>query len=402
MSKFKINLIHIHAVLVLMGYWFCNSIVGLAYGGNSPASVSIIYRFIQMLISIWVLFICRNDLVIQKKDQLLYMYAIVLIFYALRMLYDMIFGPFSTLLVPNVFMEDIFMTVFGVFLSCFALISSRKYIDIDRVVLYIFIVGLVTIICILKQISLTEFKTLVEEERIEGGRGLSTLALVKIGAIVSLASLHILINKHSLYSLLGLCLGLFLTFGSGSRGGLVALVLTIFLYALIQAKNNILLFTAISVAIFIFFINLVPILEWLSNYFPIISKRLLMSILENDQSGRQELRQQAFQLISENPLFGYSYRLGPSETGYRCHNGMLDLFLAFGILGGLISVIICFIYPFILAIKNIANMEFFFPVTLMIWIIVASASSSGITNETFGFAVALLGCSIYYKQTIKI
>ena len=401
MSKFKINLIHIHAVLALMGYWFCNSIVGLAYGGNSPASVSILYRFIQMLISIWVLFICRKDLVIKKKDRLLWMYAIVLVMYALRMFYDMIFGPFSMTLPPNVFMENIFMTVFGVFLSCIALISSRKYIDIDRVILYIFIVGVVTIICVLKQISLTEFISLSEEERIDGGRGLSTLALVKIGAIVSLASLHLLINKHSLYSLFGLCLGLFLTFGSGSRGGLVALVLTIFLYALIQAKKNIILITAISVAIVLFFINLVPILEWLSNYFPVISKRLLMSILENDQSGRQELRQQAFQLISENPLFGYSYRLGPSETGYGCHNGMLDLFLAFGVLGGLLSVIICFIYPFILAIKNIANKEIFFPVTLMMWIIVASASSSGITNETFGFAVALLGCSIYYKKRLR-
>lgn len=402
MSSFKINLIHVHAVLVLMGYWFCNSIVGLAYGGNSPESVSIIYRFLQMLISIWVLFVCRKDLVIKKKDRLLLMYVVVLVFYALRMFYDMIWGPFSMILPPNVFMQNIFMTVFGVFLSCFALISSRKYLDIDRVVLYVFVVGVVTIVCVLKQISLTEFISLSEEERIDGGRGLSTLALVKIGAIVSLASLHILINKHSLYSLFGLCLGLFLTFGSGSRGGLVALVLTIFLYALIQSKKNIILITVTSLAIVIFFINLVPILEWLSNYFPIIGKRLLMSILENDQSGRQELRQQAFQLISENPLFGYSYRLGPSETGYGCHNGMLDLFLAFGVLGGLVAVIICFFYPFVLSVKNIANRKIFFPVTLTIWIIIASASSSGITNETFGFAVALLGCSIYYKKTNKI
>ena len=402
MSSFKINLIHIHAVLALMGYWFCNSIVGIAYDGNSPASVSIIYRFIQMLISIWVLFICRKDLIIKRKDRLLWMYAVVLVLYALRMFYDMILGPFSMILPTNVFMENIFMTVFSVFLTCFALISSRNYLDIDRVVLYIFIVGVVTIICVLKQISLAEFMSISEEERVDGGRGLSTLSLVKIGPIVSLASLHILINKRSLYSLFGLCLGLFLTLGSGSRGGLVAFVLTIFLYALIHAKKNIILITAISVALVLFFINLVPILEWLSNYFPVISKRLLMSVLENDQSGRQELRQQAFQLILENPLFGYSYRLGPSDTGYGCHNGVLDLFLAFGVLGGLISVIICFIYPFIISIKNIANRKMFFPVTLTIWIIIASVSSSGITNETFGFAVALLGCSIYYQRTVKI
>ena len=398
MSKFKINLIHIHAVLVLMGYWFCNSIVGLAYGGNSPASVSILYRFIQMLFSIWVLFICRKDFIISKREKLLWMYAIVLVVYSLRMLGDMIWGPFSVLLPPQVFMENIFMTVFGVFLSCIALISSRKYLNIDRVVSYIFVVGVITIICILNQISLAEFISLSEEERVDAGRGLSTLALVKIGAIVSLASIHLLVNKHSLLSIFGLAIGLFLALGSGSRGGLVALVIALFLYALIHSSKNIILCISILIGIVLFFINIIPILEWLSNYFPVVSNRLIMSIVENDQSGRQELREQAIQLISQNPILGFSYRLGPSETGYGCHNGMLDLLLAFGVLGGLVSIFVCFVYPLVLSVKNIVNKSIFFPVTLMIWAIIASFSSSGITNETFCFAVSFLGCTIYYNK----
>ena len=144
-------------------------------------------------------------------------------------------------------------------------------------------------------------------------------------------------------------------------------------------------------------VYIVPILEWISQYFPVIGYRMLETIIENDQSGREVLREKAYELIYNNPVLGYSYRLSPTPTGYRCHNGVLDIFLAFGIPLGLLVLYIAYFKSIIMATRLMDKKEYFMPVVMTIWVLVASMSGSGITDATFCFTMCLLG-TIYYRS----
>ncbi len=401
MSKIAYNYIQIFAVIALLGYWATNAVATLLFGDTS-SSVSIIYRGILLLLSLITIYICRRDLSRLSDNRFLMFYGIVLILYSIRMYIDVAIGPFVGIIPTDYFVKDVFYIIGSVFITSFALISCRNHLDMDKICQLIYWLGLV-IILIIPYITELDVENMQDsEERMDAGRGLGSLALVKIGVIEIIVAIHLILNrKHKYIYILGLTLAIWTTLASGSRGGLLALIIALFYFLIVRYRKNIPILFFVFVSLYVFVVNVVPILEWLSQYFPIIGQRMLATIVKNDQSGREILREKAYELIFQNPILGYSYRLNPSETGYTCHNGILDLLIAFGIPLGLLATYFVYFRSMMLATRLMDRRECFFSSVAALWVVIASISGSGITDSTFCFAICLLG-AMYNKYEVKL
>ena len=401
MSKIAYNYIQIFAVVVLMGYWATNAVATLLFGDTS-SSVSIIYRGILLLLSLITIYICRRDLSRLSDNRFLMFYGIVLILYSIRMYIDVAIGPFVGIIPTDYFVKDVFYIMGSVFITSFALISCRNHLDMDKICQLIYWLGLV-IILIIPYITELDVENMQDsEERMEAGRGMGSLTLVKIGVIEIIVSIHLILNQKFKYLYIpGLLFAIWTTLAAGSRGGLIALIVALFYYLIVNSRKNIFKLLLVGVCMCAVIVYIVPILEWISQYFPVIGYRMLETIIENDQSGREILREKAYELISQNPILGYSYRLNPSETGYTCHNGILDLLIAFGIPLGLLATYFVYFRSMVLATRLMDRRECFFSSVAVLWVVIASISGSGITDSTFCFAICLLG-AMYNKYEVKL
>lgn len=315
------------------------------------------------------------------------------------MIYDAAFGPFADILPISAFITNFLYTVVGAFFTTFAIITCRNNLNLDTICKLVYLIGLAIILLVPYIVDLESLSMEDSTERMDAGRGLSTLALAKVGAIEVIVALHLLLNNRlKILYLPGLILGIWLCLSSGSRGGAVALIIALGLYCIIRYRHNILLSLIIISSIILVALNLESILEWLSEYFPVFSNRMLDTVIDNDQSGREELRELAYQRIMDNPIMGYSYRLNPTETGYYCHNGLLDILLTFGIPFGLFCIYITHIKPLIMTYKLIDYKKLFFVSVMTLWVIIHSLSGIGFTDITFSFAVCMMA-AYYYSYT---
>lgn len=399
------NIVQFHAAISLVGYWFIQAIFQLL-SGTASTNISIAYDIFQLCIAIYVMRICSKDFWVEGQHSILKAYSIFMVLYSVRMVCDMLFGPFIGIVSgPAMFMNFV-MTVLHTFVSVWAMIASRKYLDINTIVRWIYGIGILTVIMVVLAIRFRGFGDSFMDERFEGMGGLHSLSLAKLGTIVVLASIHELLNgverkkTYFVMYIVSIALAGWLTLASGARGALAGLAIALVVYWLLSPKSSsILTFLAIITTI-LFIVNIVPILEWLSEYFPVIGKRMLASVLENDQSNREFLREKAYTLIGDNPILGYSYRLNDHSTGYTCHNGILDIALALGIPVCIWFVIVCFIKTIPLIRSLMRNKVYFFATTMLVANLVSAMSGSAIDNNSFGFAI-VLSASIYYYNNIE-
>lgn len=396
MSKIAYNYIQIFAAVALMGYWCTNSIATFAFG-DTPSIVSIAYWAVLLAMSIIVMRICRRDIQI-RDNRFLMCYTVIMFAYVIRMFIDMVFGPFVGEVPNTMFLTDILVVGCGVFVTTFALMSCRHYLDINNICKLIYWIGFI-IILIIPHITELDVDNMQDaEERMDAGRGMGSLAIVKVGVIEIIVAIHLILNNKRKYLYIpGLLFAIWTTLAAGSRGGLIALIVALFYYLIINSRKNIFKLLLVVVCLCAVIVYIIPILEWISEYFPVIGYRMLETVVENDQSGREVLREKAYELIYNNPVLGYSYRLVPMPTGYRCHNGILDIFLAFGIPIGLLVLYVAYFKSIIMATSLMDKKEYFMPVVMTIWVLVASMSGSGITDATFCFTMCLLG-TIYYRS----
>ena len=402
MNKTKVFAIQLHAVMSLLGYWFFHAMVFLALGASSTM-FSIIYDAIQLSLALYVIIICNKDIAIERGCTELSFFSLLIALYAIRMLFDMGFGPFVGQVSTAMFLSDMLYTIGGTFVSVWAIIISRKYIDIDKIVRLVFWMGLAAIVAVLLRADVFEASDAYEEERMTGGQGLGTLALAKLGAIVAIASIHLLFNKEKrrvkkVFYIIGLILGVWLSLASGSRGAVAALVIALGLYFIFSTRRNPVLIAVAVVSVAFVVINIVPILTWLSDFFPVFGRRMLATLLEDDQGGRQAIRRQAWEVTINHPLLGYSYRLFGTESGFRAHNGILEVSIALGIPITLLFIFFVYVKGLLMALKNMVNRKLLFPTTLGVFALVSSMTSSSISNSEFDFAFCILVISCYYNS----
>lgn len=395
----KYTIIQLHVVLVLFGYYFISAVFNLVIGEISQ-SVSIGYRLFQFIVSLYVCFLCGKNIFRIQGNSLFAVCVFALIFFSFRFIVDIIGGPFVNIVSKDMFFRDFFFYVIGIFFSGFALFTSLKYLDIDKIVSISFWILLVTIICIMMNIN--NLNVNIAEERLDAGRGLSTLNVIRIGVFEVMVSMHLILNKGGIikriFYFIGLCFGIVVILISGSRGGLIALIFALFILLLFRNRKNIFTLILLLSTMFILYLNLVPVLEWLANYFPVISERLLLTVLEGDESEREVLRVLALQKIIDNPFCGYGYRLFPTEYVWSSHNGILDVLQISGIPMGILFLYFFYIKSSLLVFKISLNKRYFFPSVLLLYSLIYSLSGGLIYASTFWTAVALV-CSSCYNKT---
>lgn len=408
LSKKQYNIIQFHAAITLFGYWFVQAICQLALG-SAPQTVSIAYDGFQLLLSLYVIKICPSGLLGEEKSTFFFKsFSIIMFLYSFRIIWDIMLGPFLGIVSQREMWMNFLMTVLHTFTGVWALIASRKYLNNNTIINWIFHLCLATTLFIIISMQIRGEADVYKEDRIDGMGGLHSLSMAKIGMIGVIASIHRLINNgiqvlrirriNIIMCVFSIILSTWLLLASGARGSVVGVVVSLAVYWLLSSRKNIVLAMSAIVSVVLFIINIVPILEWLFNYFPVVSNRMLLSILENDQSNRDILRERAYELIIDNPIIGYSYRLNADSTGYTTHNGILDIALALGIPVCIWFVYVCYIKSCSIIISLSKNKCYFFSTCLLVSNLVSAMSGSAIDNNCFGFSIIFAG-SMYYCQS---
>lgn len=217
-------------------------------------------------------------------------------------------------------------------------------------------------------VSVASYQAL-DSEVFAGGRAatetLNAISLGQLGASLSLISLYLILRKKggwlqksagNLVLGASIFLGAAILMASGSRGPLVAFVIALGLYVLVN-------FRKLGGSIF-FGIGLV-VLALLSALSAIVSSTDLVAlqrfeVLLDDPlsdmsfSGRVELARDAFDQFLANPFLGSA--LVELESGYYPHNIVLESFMATGLFGGLAFVAFCVVCLRI-ALRNLKSDE---------------------------------------------
>lgn len=395
-SSSRYNLVNIFAVLSIFGFWGMHSVLyALGSGANTAASVA--YRAFQLGYAFVVIIACLGELSKALKRGFFLLLAIILLFYSGRMLIDMYMGPFTAQLPHNVFVNDFLFIVGSVFSGAFALIAGYKYLNINFIAKLTFLVGVTATILLFYSLFLKGNLLTFEDDRLDLGGGLGSLALVKLGAVTFLAGMHLFINKlfNKVLLILSMILTLFLSMASGARGGLVSLVIVLIIYTFIRNRTSLLLSLVTIILFILFVVNIVPILTWLSDFFPVIGERLLLTVVEGDEGNRELLRQKVYGLLLENPLTGFSYRMSTDITGYTTHNGILDVCLALGVPMGIVFLVTYYINLGFKALKKMSDKTSFFATAMFVYVLVASFTGSSVTDNIFDFSTCLFISSYY-------
>lgn len=375
-----------------------HSFLGFAFGEGTRVA-SIAFNGILLVLSIHIILICSKDFIIEKGHPFLTFFSVLMMLYALRMVLDIYEGPFSSVLPQNKMWDDVLMVVGGAFFPTWAMISSRKYIDIKIIATGVFWTGLFACVFFLLDLLRNGLGLSFEDDRLDVGGSLHSLALARLGAIEVLAALHMLINskKRILFHLLGLAIGLFVCLASGGRGGITGVVVAVGVFSVMAMRNKKGAQLICLLGVLLFAINIESILLWLGNYFPVISNRMLLTFTEGDLSNRDILYDMAYQRIQENPLMGFGYRLKADATGYGPHNGILDVVLCLGIPLGVLFVYFVYIKGSLYSMKMMVNHSLAFPCLLAVFALASSISSSSVPTGSFDCAIALLGIAYYYS-----
>ncbi len=397
MNKTNHFLIQCNAIMLLLGYWLMHSLLSVVVG-ESTRTASVVYDGGQLALSIYIIVICYKDFVIEPGKSLLTALSIAMMLFSLRMVFDIYAGSFTYILPAGQMWNDVLLTLGSVFFPIWAMISSRKYIDIQVVSEGVFWTGMVT--CVFVVMSINMHGISVENERVMTGRGMHTLALAKLGAIEVIAGLHMIVSteqwKRRMIYMAGLVIGGYVAMASGSRGGVVGVVVAIGVYIVMGMRKKPLLMVMGIVGVVLLVVNLVIVLEWIEGYFPVFSHRMTATVVDGDTSGRNNLFTIALQYITENPILGFGYRLTDSSTGYGAHNGILEILLCFGIPLGLLFTYFIYVKSTIYAVLMMVDKKYVFPSLMAMSTIAASMSGSSITASNFDFSIALLGISYYY------
>ena len=183
---------------------------------------------------------------------------------------------------------------------------------------------------------------------------------------------------------------------SGSRGGVTGVVVAIGVYIVIGMRKKPFLMVMGIVVVVLLVVNLVTVLEWIEGYFPVFSHRMTATVVDGDTSGRNDLFQMALQYITENPILGFGYRLNADTTGYGTHNGILEIFLCFGIPLGILFTYFLYLKSAIYSVVLMADKKYVFPSLMVMFSTVASMSGSSISINSFDYSIALVSIAYYY------
>jgi O-antigen ligase len=334
----RLNLTFLTNLIVALstaGYAVLSGVSSILGVDNTPLSVTM--RAVLVGISVVVLLYCVGRL--RRTGPLALGLITLLLLYGLRLLVETWFDAQSLSQEPYLYwiwyLGVVSIPVITVLLS-----GRLEFVLLQRMLFVMFVfAGIAAALysSVLNvsggQIVLTGRAALESLNPISLGHVGASLVLLSIWGLFG----HRLIRANRNYLLvLTMLLGLYLVFISASKGPAISLSLTLLFMAFVLRDRLGLLVggTAILLPSFVYLISVEAQLN------VSFVSRLTGILSDNDMSNsiRIDLYQSALTAIAENPFFGSGIEI-PTYASYP-HNFFLEYFMATGLFGGLISVIV--------------------------------------------------------------
>jgi len=235
--------------------------------------------------------------------------------------------------------------------------SSRRFeLNFDKLLFFIQFLTLV-VLSISIWMILTDQITAINGGRFNGVGMLDTIYFGHHGLTLFILSLY-KFKVRRIFNTVCACIGILTIFLAGSRGPMVAFCVCMLLFLIIKSNNlKTKVLTALIVSIVLIFYA--PILTAINDIFMSHGfysfNRITMYLLGgmDGGNGREEIYAHAYNLINDNPLFGYHYLL---EDGSYVHNIFIEQFMALGYFGGAIFAV-AVIYIAYLGYKEVTHSD---------------------------------------------
>ncbi len=324
-------------VLCFVGYQLVTSLFLPATSDIEGISrtVTIPYRAFALLIAILVIIINikKKPLYTPFAFKLFIFYWVMLV---LRIFYDLNIRSGVNLKETN----QLWLYVFGICIAALlSIYKSIAYIDLNKAFNWILILSTLTLIFTLFSNQRIYIDSNLITTRPNANLALNTIEFGYLGTTVAILSLYFIIknNTSKLKKIIGILvvvLSVFVMLRAGSRGPLVALIVTIFFFLFVRSRNFFIGVAVLGISLLLISFFIDSILEILGNISPIIESRLRMTIYDKDLSDRESFYGAAIKAFLESPIWGKQFAIFRSDGHYSySHNIILDALMGLGIIG---------------------------------------------------------------------
>lgn len=292
----------------------------------------------------------KNTFVYTKHDTFWTLLFIYLAMLLVRLLIDYVI-PWQGMFLYKSPLTILFFYFFPILIPAIFFYRKRVVIDTEKT---IWIISCVVFACLLASYnSIMQGNVMLSNDgRYDSGFGVFSIAFGQYGTSLVLMSIYLFTqNKHNFKLIKNIILGLFILIGllsivfAGSRGPFMALAVCLFLWVVskfnISAKSVFIIILSLIAFVYIedilYFINDQLKANDINSFSRILDTVFADNGLSEHTSGRDHLYVEAWELFLDNPIFGNSLFI-PGKI--YVHNIFIEQFMATGIIGGLIFILI--------------------------------------------------------------
>ncbi len=395
-SKLLNQLYVINLVLNIVGFYVIN-IAGTFLNVDNSNIINAPFRYGFLLFSL--VLITLNILFVRKRKEIIRPFLLINIFWVLYLIRISVDILLFDIKLP---LDNPFINYFGfAFGVCFLPSLNTQFINIksiDKFYKYLFPTFLFLAVISIP-IALT---SLQEFSRASGGVGFQTLSYGYFGSAVTIISLFRLLNTKStitkhLINIIGIIIGTIIMGLSASKGPFFGLFLILIIY----------FFSKLSFRKFLVFGSIIIIgIVYSSYYFSFtttigssLEKRLNKFAEEGDQN-RLLLYENAINEAIDNPIFGNHFVIEDGfGTGVYPHNFIIEAFMAMGIFGGILFLVIV-AKSFIITYKVLNNYQEYSWIPLLYLVYLFRGMFSGALYNS-GFFWVLLVLLFFLNRIMK-
>ena len=351
-SKLNIFLSTFNLFLIFVGYQLVTSLFlpnyatyeGTEEGTAISRFVTIPYRIFALLISIVVIIQnWRNKPKINKPMKLYLLFWGLLI---IRIVFDL-YVRTDIKVSSGAARETIIYVFFVCLIPTFSVYKSIQSIDFSLAFRFI-LFGFVILIPIFYYNNPLLFTIESTGYRLSGNIAMSTIIFGHYGVTLALFAFFwgrtASANWKVFLSYFLIAIGAFVMLRAGSRGPLVALVACFIFYYVAKQKNSIGIMVMGVVCILLLYVLSDFLFDLIRSISPMLAARMTLSgtgtEYEEFSSGRTSLYEEALNRFYDSPFLGESFAIFHSSGSYiYSHNMVLDAFMALGLLGGGLFVV---------------------------------------------------------------
>ena len=329
-------------ILLMVGFTIV-SIFPDAFSLNSRI-ITVPFRAVILFLSIAIILynvITKNSNRFGKTE---FFFIAFWVFYSIKAIISFKIYAFSA---PMALMEtEVYLRIIGItFIPALAVLTIKEE-DVDYVSFLNFVYYILFFILLLNAFVGINYNN---NGRSSGFMSMYSISFGHLGVSLALLSIYKLLHKvKTKYIMalpfLGVLLGLYILYASGTRSPLIALIICLCFMFYLENKLKylglFLLSLCIGIISLLYFRPQYNAVENSSSFF----SRVTNMIVSGDSSGRGELYQQGIKIFTENPIFGGRILY---FDGMYPHTIFIEVLMAMGIFGMILYLLFfknCVIY----------------------------------------------------------